>query len=299
MGSILAQVITSGLITGCVYALIALAIVEVYKSSGAVNFAGGEFVMVGAYLALAMIVSAKLPYTLVLPVVAVATFALGGLFERLAVSRIVRNTRGRQSPLVSIVIATFGFSMMARGLVRTFPYTEEVRSLPPLLNGPPLFFGPVVVVRSDLAIVLITVVLMVFLALFFQYTFIGRALRAVSQNQRAAKLCGIPVARLRSAVWALAGMLGGVAGVLVGPKLLLTTDIGAVLMIALAAAVVGGFANLPGAVIGGLIVGVAQNLIGFAFGSGTIAVAPFLIIICVLVLRPQGLLGGKMQVKKL
>lgn len=294
----LAQILTSGIVTGCVYSLIALSIVIVYKSSEAVNFAAGEFVMVGAYLALFIIMSLALPYYLVFPLVAISTFLLGSAFERLVVVRIIKRTTGRESPLIPIVIATFGLSLMLKGIVRAVPYTEEVRSLPAIVQGPPLFIGPVVLLRSDLAIVLISITAILGFWLFFSFTFLGKALRASSQNPRSAALSGIPVTSMRMVVWAIAGAMAGLSGVLVGPKLLLTPDMGGVIMIALAAAVIGGFSNLPGSIIGGFLVGLLQNLIGFFFGSETIAVAPFVIIMLVLVFRPQGLFGGPVHAKK-
>lgn len=298
MLSSLAQVVASGLVTGCVYSLIALSIVIVYKSSEAVNFASGEFVMIGAYIALFFIVSYSLPYYLVFPLVAAGTFAVGAAFERLVVVRIVKRTTGRESPLIPIVIATFGLSLMLKGVVRVVPYTEEVRTLPILLSGPPLFLGPVIITRSDLAIVVVSVLAILSFWLFFSYTMFGKALRATSQNPRSAALSGIPVARMRMVVWAIAGMMAGLSGVLVGPKLLLTPDMGGVIMIALAAAVIGGFSNLPGSIVGGFAVGVLQNLMGFFLGSETITVAPFVIIMLVLIFRPQGLFGGAIHVKK-
>jgi branched-chain amino acid transport system permease protein len=294
----LAQAITSGIVTGCVYSLIALSIVIVYKSSEAVNFASGEFFMVGAYIALFLIVSHSLPYYFVFPIVAVSTFALGAAFERLVIVRIIKRTKGRESPLIPIVIATFGLSMMLKGFVRTFPYTEEARSLPGLLQGPPFFVGPVIILRSDLAIVAISVVAILGFWLFFSYSLLGKALRASSQNARSAALSGIPVTNMRMVVWAIAGAMAGISGVLVGPKLGLTPDMGGVIMIALAAAVIGGFNNLPGSIIGGFVVGILQNMMGFFIGSETIVVAPFIIIMMVLVFRPQGLFGGAIHVKK-
>lgn len=294
----LAQVVASGIVTGCVYSLIALAIVIVYKSSEAVNFASGEFVMVGAYIALFFIVSYSLPYYLVFPLVAAGTFMIGAAFERLVVVRIIKRTSGRESPLIPIVIATFGLSLMLKGVVRAVPYTEEVRTIPALMTGPPIFLGPVIITRGDLAIVVIAILAILGFWLFFSYTMFGKALRASSQNPLSAALSGIPVARMRMVVWAIAGLMAGLSGVLVGPKLLLTPDMGGVIMIALAAAVIGGFSNLPGSIVGGFIVGVLQNLMGFFFGSETIVVAPFVIILLVLIVRPQGLFGGAVHTKK-
>lgn len=298
MSTPLALMIVSGIVTGSVYALIALSIVIVYKSSEAVNFAGGEFVMVGAYMALFFVVSTSVPYWLVFPLVAGGTFLIGAAFERVAIVPIIRRMSINQSPLVPIVIATFGLSLMLKGIVRVIPYTEEVRSLPPLLRGAPLFIGKVPVMRADIAIVTVSVASILAFWLFFKKTLLGRALQASSQNPRCAALSGIPVGRMRTIVWGIAGMMAGISGLLVGPKLGLTPDMGGVVMIALAAAVIGGFSNLPGSIIGGFIVGVVQNLIGYSFGSEAIAVAPFIIIMAVLALRPQGLFGGVAHVKK-
>lgn len=298
MSTVLALVIISGVATGAIYSLIALSIVIVYKASEAVNFAAGEYTMIGAYVALYFVVSLSFPYYIIFPLVAVATFALGAVFERLAILPITRRTKGRESPLIPIVIATFGLSLMLKGLVRVFPYTEEVRSLPPLIRGAPLFIGGVPILLTDIAIVVIAILAILGFWLFFSFTMLGKALQASSQNPRSAALSGIPVAKMRMIVWAIAGLMAGLSGVLVGPKLGLTPDMGGVIMIALAAAVIGGFNNLPGSIIGGFIVGVAQNLIGYFFGSETIAVAPFVIIMIVLVLMPQGLFGGTAHVKK-
>ncbi|NMG41693.1 branched-chain amino acid ABC transporter permease [Chelativorans sp. ZYF759] len=298
MSTTLALVIISGIATGAIYSLIALSIVIVYKASDAVNFAAGEFTMVGAYIALFFIVSASLPYYLIFPIVAAATFILGGAFERLVVVPITNRTKGRENPLIPIVIATFGLSLMLTGFVRVFPYTEEVRSLPPLIRGAPIFVGGVPILLTDIAIVVVAVTAILGFWLFFSYTMLGKALQASSQNPRTAALSGIPVAKMRMIVWAIAGLMAGVSGMLVGPKLALTPNLGGIIMIAIAAAVIGGFSNLPGSILGGFIVGVVQNLIGYFFGSTTIAVAPFLIIMVVLLFRPQGLFGGPVHVKK-
>lgn len=298
MSTTLALIIISGIATGSVYALIALSIVIVYKSSEAVNFAAGEVVMVGAYIALFFVVSTSVPYWLIFPLVAIGTFAIGAAFERAAIVPIIRRMSARENPLIPIVIATFGLSLMLKGIVRVLPYTEQVRSLPPLVRGAPLRIGDVIILRADLAIVSISVLFILGFWLFFTRTLLGRALQASSQNALCAQLSGIPVARMRMIVWGIAGLMAGVCGVLVGPKLGLTPDMGGVIMVALAAAVIGGFSNLPGSIIGGFTIGVLQNLIGYWFGSETIAVAPFVIIIVVLVLRPQGLFGGPVHVKK-
>jgi len=203
-----------------------------------------------------------------------------------------------QSILVAMVIATVGLSYVLKGSVRVFPYTEEVRRLPPLFAGEPIFIGPVVLQRQDIAIVVIVVLVMLALWAFFSLTLTGKALRATSQNPRAASLVGIPVRRMRMAIWGLAAAVSAVAGILLAPKLLMTPDMGVIVILAFAAAIIGGFASLPGCIVGGIVLGVVQNLSGLFFSSAAISVAPFLVIMLILAVRPQGLFGGRVAIKK-
>jgi branched-chain amino acid transport system permease protein len=133
---------------------------------------------------------------------------------------------------------------------------------------------------------------------FFNFTMTGKALRATSQNPRAAALIGIPVRAMSMTAWGLAAALAGVAGILLAPKLLLTPDMGVIVILALAAAIIGGFTSLPGCVAGGILLGVIQNLTGILVSSRAVSLAPFLVIMIVLVVRPQGLLAGKVVAKK-
>lgn len=288
----------SGIVTGCVYALVSLSLVIVYKSTDVVNFAGGELVMLGGYLGLFLIVYAGVTYPLMVVAVPALVFVVGALFDRIAVARIAGRRPTRRPELVPLVVATIGFSYMLKGLVRAVPYTEEVRRLPPLLKGAPLFLGDVVLQRQDLAIIAAATAIMLALWLFFRFTLIGKALRATSQNARAAALAGIPVATMRMAVWGLAAALAGAAGVLLAPKLLMTPDMGSVVMLAFAAAIIGGFTSLPGCVLGGIVLGVVQNLVGIFISPQAIAVTPFFVIMMVLLIRPQGLFGEALGLKK-
>lgn len=294
------QAVVSGIVTGCVYALIAVSIVVIYKSSEAVNFAAGEIVMAGAYVGLFILSVLDLGYGVAIVVVGLFMFVLGGLFERTAVITIVNRSRGgaRDASLIPIVIATFGLSYIVKGLVRVSPFADDVYRLPSMVPGPPLALGSLIVTRQDLAIVAVTILIIGAFWYFFSRTIIGKALQATSQNPRAAVLVGIPIGRMRMMVWAIGACVGGLAGVLLGSKLLITPEMGGIIMFAIAAAVIGGFSNLPGAVAGGIMVGVFQNVIGFAFGSSVLAVAPFLVIMVVLVTRPQGLFGGSSTLVK-
>ena len=288
----------SGIVTGCVYALVALSLVIVYKSTDVVNFAGGELVMVGGYLGLLFLLALGLPYPLMFVAVPVAVFVLGALFDRITLNKVGGRGVAKHADLVPLVVATIGLSYLLKGAVRVVPYTEEVRRLPPLFQAPPIFLGDVVLQAQDLAIIGVTIVIMAALWVFFRHTMIGKALRATSQNPRAAALIGIPVKTMRMTVWGLASAIAGIAGVLLAPKLLMTPDMGSVVMLAFAAAIVGGFTSLPGCVVGGIVLGVLQNLVGIFISPQAIVVTPFFIIMLVLLIRPQGLFGEAITLKK-
>ena len=298
MSPLVLQGIASGVVTGCVYALIAISLVIVYKSSDVINFAGGELVMLGGYLGMFALLWLGLPYLLIFPFAAAIIFVVGAAFDRIVLTRMLGRAVPGQSVLVAMVIATVGLSYVVKGAVRVVPYTEEVRRLPPFSQGQPIFLGPVVLQRQDVAIVLAAIVIMAALWAFFSLTMTGKALRATSQNPRAAALVGIPVRLMSMTAWGLAAALAGIAGILLAPKLLLTPDSGVVVILALAAAIIGGFTSLPGCVAGGILLGVVQNLIGLFVSSRAISLAPFLVIMVVLLLRPQGLFAGKVTAKK-
>ncbi len=298
MSPLLLQGVASGIVTGCVYALIALSLVIVYKSSDVINFAGGEMVMIGGYLGMFALLWLELPYLLIFPFGAVMIFIVGALFDRVVLTRVVGRAVPGQSILVAMIIGTVGLSYVLKGAVRVIPYTEEVRRLPPFSSGAPIFIGPVVLQHQDIAIVVAAVAIMGALWAFFSFTLVGKALRATSQNPRAAALIGIPVRRMSMTAWGLAAALAGVAGILLAPKLLITPDMGVIVILALAAAIIGGFVSLPGCVAGGIVLGVVQNLIGLYVSSRAISLAPFLVIMIVLLLRPQGLFAGKAAAKK-
>jgi len=150
----------------------------------------------------------------------------------------------------------------------------------------------------DLAIFAAALTVMALFFWMFNYTKMGRAMRAVGMNRRAAQLVGINLSRVQMLVWGLSGAISAIAAVLIAPKLLMTAEMGVVVTLAFAAAIVGGFTSLPGAVVGGLIIGITENMVGLFISSRAINVAPFVVIMLVLILKPQGLFGGKLRVRK-
>ena len=298
MVPVVLQGVASGIVTGCVYALIGVSLVIIYKSSDVINFAGGEMVMVGGYLGMFALLWLNLPYVFIFPFAALVIFLGGALFDRVVLTRVVGRSVPGHSVLVAMIIATVGLSYALKGIVRLIPYTQDVRRLPPISSGAPIFLGPVVLQLQDIAIIVATFAIMGALWAFFNFTMIGKALRATSQNPRAAALVGIPVRRMSMTAWGLAAALAGIAGILLAPKLLLTPDMGAIVILALAAAIIGGFVSLPGCVAGGVLLGIVQNLIGIYVSSRAISLAPFLVIMIVLLVRPQGLFAGNVRAKK-
>lgn len=292
------QALLSGIVTGFVYALIALSVVIIYKSTDVINFAGGEVVMVGGYIGLVGVMLYQLPYLAIFAIGAVAACIVGGFFDRVVLTKVLGRAQPGQSIMVAMVIATVGLSYVLKGTVRVFPIADDVRRLPPMFAGEPIFLGNVILQRQDIAIVLVCSVVMGALWAFFSLTMTGKALRATSQNPRAAALVGIPVRFMRMAVWGIASVLATVAGVLLASKLIMTPDMGVIVIMAFAAATIGGFTSLPGCIVGGIILGVIQNIVGLYLPSRATSVAPFLVIMLILMLRPQGLFGGPLRAKK-
>lgn len=290
----LQQGVLSGLVTGSVYALLAIAIVTVFKTTDVPNFAQGEIFMAGGYVALLGLLVLKLPYAAVIPLTLLAVAGIGALFQRVVMERV----SGAKGVGVQFVIATLGLAYVLKGLVRQTGLGDTPRSLPPLVSADPVLIGDAALTRLDLAIFVVAVVVMGLLYLMFNKTRIGKAMRAVGMNPKAAQIVGIRLSHIRMMVWALAGLISALAALLITPKILITPDIAHIAILAYAAAIVGGFTSLPGAVLGGFIIGVVENLVGLFISTNAIVVAPFIAILVTLVLRPQGILGGKLQVKK-
>lgn len=290
----LQQGILSGLVTGSVYALLAIAIVAIFKTTDVPNFAQGEIFMIGGYVALSLLLIAGWNYAVVIPVTVVAVAVGCALFQRVVMER-VTHSKGVGPQLV---IATLGLAYALKGLVRQTGLGDTPRSLPSLVPNDPVIIGDAFLTRLDVAIFFASIAAMVLIYLMFNHTRIGKAMRAVGMNPRAAQIVGIRLSRIRMLVWAMAGVISALAALLITPKILITPDIAHIAILAYAAAIVGGFTSLPGAVLGGLIIGIVENLVGLFISTNAIVVAPFLAILVTLIVRPQGILGGKPQVKK-
>ncbi|WP_269494265.1 branched-chain amino acid ABC transporter permease [Castellaniella sp. S9] len=281
----LAQLIVSGLVNGSVYAVVALGMTVLYRSTTIVNFCHGEFFMLGAFAILVAQQVLGWPYaaSIVFALVLLAVF--GSLIERLLMRPL------RNAPHISLAMMTIALSYLFKGVSRFF-YGREVAPLEPLVDGAPIEIGSVILLPQDLLVAGSSLLIVVGFFYFFQRTQAGKVIQAASQTPRGAALVGINVPRFQSLMWGAGAMLGAVAGILIAPSTLVYPDMGAHMLIqAFAAMTLGGFGSLPGAVIGALSLGVLENLIGGYVASSLVEITAYLTIIVVLVVRPQGILG--------
>jgi branched-chain amino acid transport system permease protein len=284
MAEILTSQVVSGLATGCVYALIALGFVLIFKATDVVNFAQGEFVMASGFISYTLLIRGGLPYWLVLISTIILSGCMGVILER-AVVRPIMN-----APIFSIVIATIGASTVLRssaGIV----YGYDVLPLPTIFSKDPVRLGILTFTPMDAGVISFSLVIMAVLYLFFKFTKTGTAMRATAQSQTAARLMGVSVSRIFSLTWAISAAIGGVAGVLIAPIIYLDPNLGFIGVKAFAGAILGGFGSIPGAIVGGMLLGVIENLSGYFFNAGIKQVSTYILLILVLVVRPAGLFG--------
>jgi branched-chain amino acid transport system permease protein len=285
MVEILTSQVVSGLATGCVYALIALGFVLIYKATDVVNFAQGEFVMVSGFISYTLLIWAGLPYLVVLLITIMLSGVMGMILERVVVRPIMT------APIFSIVIATIGASIVLRssaGIV----YGYDVLPLPTMFSKDPVRVGFLQFTAMDVGVIGSSLVIMVALYLFFKFTKMGTAMRATAQSQVAASLMGVSVKRIFSMTWAISAAIGGVAGVLIAPIIYLDPNLGLIGVKAFAGAILGGFGSIPGAIVGGMLLGILENLSGYFFNAGIKQVSTYILLILVLVVRPSGLFGA-------
>ena len=285
MTEILTSQVVSGLATGCVYALIALGFVLIFKATDVVNFAQGEFVMASGFMSYTLLIGLGLPYGLVLVATIVLSGFMGVVLERVVVRPIM------DAPIFSIVIATIGASIVLRssaGIV----YGYDVLPLPTIFSKDPVRLGFLRFTAMDVGVIGSSLVIMVALYLFFKLTKTGMAMRATAQSQTAARLMGVSVKRIFSLTWAISAAIGGVAGVLIAPIIYLDPNLGFIGVKAFAGAILGGFGSIPGAIVGGMLLGVIENLSGYFFNAGIKQVSTYILLILVLVIRPSGFFGA-------
>ena len=280
----LIQLIIGGIETGCIYGLVALGFVLIYKATEGVNFAQGDMMMLGAFVALGLVNSDYGALAFV-PGVILAAAIMGGVGY--GVDRfVVRQIFGQ--PHFALVILTIAMGFVFRFVAGAiWGFTPLVLETP--FAGKVFDFGGLIIGYEDVTAIVVTAVLTLSLWAFFQFTKLGLAAQASSQNQMAAYIVGVPVRRVNSMIWALSGVVSTIAGVLYASKGAIDPNIGLLGIKAFAAAVIGGFGSLPGALLGGILIGVVEPIAARYLPAGFSQMSPYIIMLAVLVTRPNGL----------
>ena len=279
------QLALSGLAQGAIYALVALSMCVVYRATTIVNFGHGDLVMAGAFVVYLLVVLAGLPF-LASAVLAVALlFILGLSIEIGLIDRI------KAGPHIGFALMCIAVGYVLRGIARAV-WGREVLPMPTVFSFPPIFLGELVITADALVIfAAVGVLLAVFFVVFYKSS-AGRVMQALCQSERGAALVGINVRAFHGVMWGVGAALGAVGGVLVAPITLLHPGLGASFLIkGFAAMTLGGFGSFGGAVVGGLLLGVAEQLVGGYVSTKLIDITAYLVIILVLALRPNGLFG--------
>jgi branched-chain amino acid transport system permease protein len=280
------QLLLAGVSQGCVYALVALGFVLIYKATETVNFAQGDLMMLGAFFALTASVTLGWPYWATV-LFAVAVMALVGMLTERVVIRPVLG-----HPAFTVVMITIGIGYVMRGVVTMVPgWGTETYQIPTPFSDDVWKVGGVVLPVQQLMVIGLTVALCAGLYLFFRFARIGVAMQATSQNQLAAYYMGIPVRRVNMMIWGLSAGVAAFAGILLAPVTFVHSNMGFIGLKAFPAAVVGGFGSVPGAIVGGLIIGLVEALAGFYLPEGFKDIAAYVVVLVVLLVWPSGIFG--------
>ncbi|MEJ8846959.1 branched-chain amino acid ABC transporter permease [Variovorax rhizosphaerae] len=286
------QLLISGIAQGCIYGLIALGFVLIYKATETVSFAQGELMMLGAFAAFVGISMMGMPFWMAAVLAVVAMAAFGVLLELV----VIRPILGQ--PQFSIVMLTIGIAYVARGVITMLPVIgTETNTLPVPYKDEIWKLGALVLNVEQMVIIVATAILCGLLFAMFRYSKLGIAMQASSQNQLAAYYMGIPVKRLNGLVWGLAAAVAAIAGMLLAPITFVHANMGFIGLKAFPAAVVGGFGSLPGAIVGGLVIGVVESFSGFYLPDGFKDTAPYIVVLLMLMFKPNGLFGEKLRKK--
>ncbi len=286
------QLVISGVAQGCIYGLIALGFVLIYKATETVSFVQGDLMMLGAFCGYVGMTLLGFPFWLAV----LASIAAMGLFGVGMERAVIRPILGQ--PAFTIVMLTIGIGYVARGAITMIPgIGTETHALPVPYKDQVWNLGALVLSAEQMVVIAVTAVLCAGLYALFRFTRLGIAMQAASQNQLAAYYMGIPVKRLNGLVWGLAAAVAAIAGLLLAPITFVYANMGFIGLTAFPAAVVGGFGSLPGAIVGGLVIGVVESLSGFYLPEGFKDIAAYIVVLLMLMIKPNGLFGERLLKK--
>jgi len=281
------QILISGLVVGSCYAVVSVGMTTLIQSTTILNFAHGECVMLGAFIFFTLQTVYEMSNPLAIALTILAGLLLGALMERLVFRRIMF------APHVNVVLATNGFLFFFRGIARLI-WKSEPKFPAPLLNVPPVSLWGAVITAQDIAILLSVCVLAVLFIWTFLFTDAGLKMRAAAQSLRGAALVGINTKRFIATMWAVSVGAGAIAGVLLGPIYSVHPEMGeSITLRAFAAMTLGGFGNIGGAAIGGILMGILESFTGFFIWSPLKEIVAYIVIVGVLLIKPTGILGSK------
>lgn len=279
----LAQYLVSGITTGAIYALIGIGFAIIYNSTEIINFAQGEFVMLGGMFTLFYLNAVKLPLPIAIVLSVVSTTFVGIVFERLA----IRPLR-KPSPL-ELVIITIGGSILIRGIAMLV-WDKDTHSLPAFSGSDPIEIAGATILPQHIWILGLTIISIILNKLFFQYSITGKAMRACAANRRAAGLVGIDVRRMVLFSFVISSALGSLAGIIVAPLTMTSYDVGIMLGLkGFCAAIIGGMSGGLSTVLGGILLGTLESMGAGLISSGYKDAIAFIILLIILFVRPEGL----------
>jgi branched-chain amino acid transport system permease protein len=280
------QFVLNGLVTGCFYALVAVGLTLIFGMMGVINFAQGEFFVLGGLLAYEITVQVGIPFFAAIPIVLLIMWFFGTFIDWILLSRL------RDAHTLSTTLATIGLSIF---LMNTFllVFGAEPKSIPSGFSSRPIILGPLILTQARLFALVISIAAIAGIHLLITHTRLGRAMRAVFQQKEAAMLVGIPISRIYRFTFALGTTLAGLAGILLGAVFVVSLSNAELTTVkAFVVVILGGMGSFAGAIIGGLLLGVAESLWGGFVSTGYVDVIGFLLVIFLLLLRPRGLIGA-------
>ena len=285
------QLVINGLVVGSIYSLVALGFVIIYKATKVVNFAQGELVMVGAYICFSLTVQAQLPFLVSFLMTLGFSVVLGMAIERLVLRPLIGE------PIISVIMVTIGLSSVLKSLVQVF-WGTQIQVFPPVLPSDPVFILGLPVAPVYLAAFVLSLVLFAVFSAFFKFSSLGIAMRATAFDQMAAASMGIGIKNIFALSWCIAAVVSSIGGVILGNINGINSQLGHLGLKVFPAVILGGLDSLLGAALGGLVIGVLENVCeGLAKDllnlGGFREVAAFVILVVILMVKPYGFFGTR------
>ncbi len=281
----LPQILLAGLVVGSCYSIVSVGMTILIQATTVLNFAHGECVMIGAFVFFTLQVMYGVSYPLAIVLTLLICLLIGALMDRLVFRRIVH------APHVNVVLATCGFLYFLKGMARII-WKSEPRFPPPFVDIPPITVWGAIVSSQDIVILVSIFILTLLFVWIFLFTDTGLRMRAAAQSLKGAALIGINTEGLFTKIWAVSVATGAFAGVLLGPIYSVYPDVGeSFLLRAFAAMTLGGFGNIGGAAVGGLIMGLVENLVGLYIWTPLKEIVAYVVIVFVLLFKPTGIMG--------